>query len=362
MASKRTSFTTLVGGTGGGEGDGADRSGPPTTALLHTLASNPGNPRDASDYSTDDPEFQEMQETFRTVGQLQPLAVVSRSVFLAHYPHHAQAVGEADWVVITGNRRLAVARSLGWTKVDIRVQDHLGDGEGTIREAIVIENGQRRDLDPCKEAAYLADLVTKYGSQEAVARRIGKSQMYVSNRVALLDLAPDLQDLADRRVMRIKLAEQLAKLPTHEEQRQAWDQEQQREQEQASLKRQARQERKARPTRTVASPPPETPLVQNPVLNEPSAAVVAAPAAPVPPAARRPPGDTSPGSPAVQNPVLNERAATAPPAAQEAPADSAGAGDDPEQVAAFLIRSMPPSARARIAELLMESLPARASV
>jgi ParB-like partition proteins len=287
MATKRTSFVDLLPPGSGSSPAGGERPGPPPiTALLHTIVGNPANPRDPADYTTANDEFREMQETFRTVGQLQPIAVVSRAVFVRHHPEHADAVAAADWVVVMGNRRLAVARSLGWTKVDIRVQDHLGDGDGTIREAVIIENGQRRALDPCKEAVYLADLVKKYGSQEAVAEKIGKSQMYVSNRIALLGLAPELQDLTDRRAIRIKLAEQLAKLETFEEQRAAWEEDKQRAVSEAEDRKQVRAERKARrleaPTPAVPAPVP----VQNPVLKQ------------------APERSESTGPAAVQNPVL----------------------------------------------------------
>ncbi|MGG8410457.1 ParB/RepB/Spo0J family partition protein [Streptomyces sp. 12297] len=164
---------------------------------MHTLVGNPENPRGEGEYSPDDPEFEELMNTLREVGQLQPVAVVSRDVFLRLKPQHAKVVGTADWVVVNGNRRYAAARQLGWTRVDIKVQDHLGDGKGLLDEAVIIENIHRKDIEPCKEAAFLQVLVDKYGSQDKVAQRIGKSQMYVSHRLSLLRLAPELQRRVD---------------------------------------------------------------------------------------------------------------------------------------------------------------------
>lgn len=231
---------------------------PPVTVLMHTIVGNPDNPRPEEDYTDADPEFRDLKASMKEIGQLQPLAVVSRPVFEQAKPDAItqapaktrKLIQEADWVVVTGNRRLAAARQLGWTRIDIRVQDQLGDEEGRIDEAVIIENIHRKNLAPIKEAEFLAGMLERYGSQEKVAERIGKSQVYVSQRLALLKLAPDIREEVDAGTLKIKEARQLAGRTTdHDEQRAQV----------AELKRQA-----AEPKAPRSRAKPE---LQNPVLN-----------------------------------------------------------------------------------------------
>ena len=57
----------------------------------------------------------------------------------------------------------------------------------------LIENLQRRDLDFVEEAVGLSRLIRMFGmSQEEAAKRIGKSQSAVANKLRLLKLPPDV--------------------------------------------------------------------------------------------------------------------------------------------------------------------------
>lgn len=234
MAAKKKDWNELLGGgpRGAGANSTADAAAdkpaePPTTVFMHTIVGNPDNPRPEDDYSDSDPEFRELKASMKEIGQLQPLAVVSRETFERAKPEAVatasskirKLIRDADWVVVTGNRRLAAARQLGWTRIDIRVQDHLGDEDGRLDEAVIIENIHRKNLAPVREAQYLQRMLERHGSQEKVAERIGKSQMFVSQRLALLNLAPDIQEQVNTGTVKIKDARQIARTSDHEEQR-----------------------------------------------------------------------------------------------------------------------------------------------
>ncbi|WP_246213062.1 ParB/RepB/Spo0J family partition protein [Streptomyces abyssomicinicus] len=234
MAAKKKDWNELLGGgtNAAGTNSTADVASdkpaePPTTVFMHTIVGNPDNPRPEDDYSDSDSDFRELKASMKEIGQLQPLAVVSREIFEKAKPEAVAAappkvrklIRNADWVVVTGNRRLAAARQLGWTRIDIRVQDHLGDEEGRLDEAVIIENIHRKNLAPVREAQYLQRMLERHGSQEKVAERIGKSQMFVSQRLALLNLAPDIQEQVNMGTLKIKEARQVARTPDHEEQR-----------------------------------------------------------------------------------------------------------------------------------------------
>lgn len=161
----------------------------PTSAPITQLALNPENPRENYD------DVDELADSLRESGQLQALTVVDRDLFLAHYPRHAATLDDTRWVVITGNRRLAAARRAGITELLITVQDRLGaSGDQRLRESVIIENIHRQALPPLLEAKELQALVTRHGTQAQVAKRIAKTQGWVSQRLALLKLIPQLQD------------------------------------------------------------------------------------------------------------------------------------------------------------------------
>ncbi|GAA3942480.1 hypothetical protein GCM10022244_57920 [Streptomyces gulbargensis] len=237
---------------------------PPTTVYMHTLVGNPENPRTDADYSDDDPDFRELKESMKSVGQLQPAVAMSRDAFLRVKPHYGSHVGDAEWVVILGNRRFHAAKQLGWTKFEIRVRDRLGnEDDDKLDEAVVIENIHRKNIPPYKEAEFLQRMVERHGSQERVAERIGKSQMYVSNRLALLNLTPELRDVVDNKQLKVKTAEKIARIQDPEQQKAV-----------AAEELRKAQEPKAPRKRTAA---PAAPRVQNRVLNpglEPAAAPV----------------------------------------------------------------------------------------
>ena len=98
--------------------------------------------------------------------------------------------GEVGWELVAGERRLRAARLAGLDKVpclSVRV-----DGQTTSLLALV-ENVQRTDLDFWEEALALRRLLdTFHLSQEEAARRVGKSQSAVANKLRLLRLPPEV--------------------------------------------------------------------------------------------------------------------------------------------------------------------------
>lgn len=131
------------------------------------ISPNPNQPRRY--FSPDG--LQELADSIRELGVLQPLTV--------------RAEGR-EWELIAGERRLRAARLAGLTHVPCIVIE--ADEEQSSLLALV-ENLQRRDLDFLEEALALAKLIDTYSlSQEECARRIGKSQSAIANKLRLLKL------------------------------------------------------------------------------------------------------------------------------------------------------------------------------
>lgn len=135
------------------------------------LEPNPVQPRK----NFPDGELQELSESIAQYGILNPLTVRLR---------------ESRYELIAGERRLRAARLAGLNEVPCILLD-VGIEDASL--IALVENLQRRDLDFIEEANGLSQLIRLFGmSQEEAARRIGKSQSAVANKLRLLKLPEDV--------------------------------------------------------------------------------------------------------------------------------------------------------------------------
>ena len=134
---------------------------------VEAIVPNPEQPRKRFSQA----ELEELAASIRALGVLQPLTVRRR---------------EGQWELVAGERRLRAARLAGLSQVPcLSIQ---ADSQSSSLLALV-ENLQRRDLDFWEEAQALRRLMEVYAlSQEEVARRIGRSQSAVANKLRLLKL------------------------------------------------------------------------------------------------------------------------------------------------------------------------------
>lgn len=135
---------------------------------------NPNQPR----RHFDEDALSELSSSIKEHGVLQPLSVRRAS---------------CGYELVSGERRLRAARLAGLSEVPCIIVDV--DPEGSSLLALV-ENLQRKDLDFVEEAAALARLISAcHLSQEEAAKKIGKSQSAVANKLRLLRLSPQVLDL-----------------------------------------------------------------------------------------------------------------------------------------------------------------------
>ncbi|MEV5950424.1 ParB/RepB/Spo0J family partition protein [Streptomyces sp. NPDC051993] len=184
---------------------------PPAAVELKQLAHNPLNPREELT------EIDETAESLREKGQLQPIAVVRRAAFLAVHGGQEAALGDAEYVVIDGNRRLAAAKAAGLNELRIDVNDALATSAADILESALIANIHRVDVAPLDQARAIQELLTAHGSQEKVAKRLGKSGAWVSQRLALLELKEDLQEKVESGELKVKEARRIGRLPVEQQ-------------------------------------------------------------------------------------------------------------------------------------------------
>ncbi|MFB6807602.1 ParB/RepB/Spo0J family partition protein [Streptomyces sp. NPDC056387] len=184
---------------------------PPAAVPLSDLAHNPFNPREELT------DLEETAESLRDRGQIQPIAVVRAAAFLAVHGDQAEAIGNAAYVVVDGNRRLAAARVAGLAELRIDVNDALASSAEDILESALIANIHRVDVPALDQARSIEELVAKHGSQSAVARRLRKSEAWVSQRLALLQLPADLQAKVESGDLPVKHARRIGRLPAEQQ-------------------------------------------------------------------------------------------------------------------------------------------------
>ncbi|MEJ8632027.1 ParB/RepB/Spo0J family partition protein [Streptomyces sp. MS2.AVA.5] len=180
---------------------------PPASVELRQLAHNPFNPREELT------DVEETAESLRTRGQIQPVTVARRSTFLAVHSGQEAALGDAEYVIIDGNRRLAAAHAAGLTELRIDVNDELAVSAADILESALIANVHRVDVPPLDQAKAIQELVEVHGSQGKVATRLGKTAAWVSQRLALLELTPDLQEKVESGELKVEPARRIGRMP-----------------------------------------------------------------------------------------------------------------------------------------------------
>ena len=123
----------------------------------------------------------ELTVSIKERGVIQPL-IVRRSEEL-----------DEKYELIAGERRWQAAQSAGLNEVPVVIVD--ADNLKSL-ELAIIENVQRKDLNPIEEAESYKNLIENFGyDQERVSKFIGKSRSHISNSLRLLSLPEKLIDM-----------------------------------------------------------------------------------------------------------------------------------------------------------------------
>ena len=123
--------------------------------------------------------------------------------------------------LIAGERRLRAAKLAGLCEVPCILLDVNMEESSLIA---LVENLQRRNLDFIEEAEGMSQLIRVFGmSQEECARRLGKSQSAVANKLRLLRLPGDVLETLRAEGLSERHGRALLRLPTAMEQRTALD-------------------------------------------------------------------------------------------------------------------------------------------
>ncbi|WP_105973619.1 ParB/RepB/Spo0J family partition protein [Streptomyces geranii] len=160
----------------------------PTELPVHRISLNPDNPRSVLGDLTD------LAGSLTTHGQKQAITVMNRDAYIKANPEReGDLEPDTTHVVVDGSSRLAAAREAQLDTVKIMVSDDQGTTSEELLESALVANIHRQDLEELDEARALQRLLAIHGSQTALAKRLHRSQGWVSQRLALLNLTPELQ-------------------------------------------------------------------------------------------------------------------------------------------------------------------------
>jgi ParB family chromosome partitioning protein len=113
--------------------------------------------------------------------------------------------------LVAGHRRLEACKLLGWQNITCHIVDV---DDKNAYEISLIENVQQKTMSAIEEARAFKEYVDTFGwgSESDLARRIGKSQEYISKRIRLVSLPESLQkDVLEGRIS-VSAAEELLPL------------------------------------------------------------------------------------------------------------------------------------------------------
>jgi ParB family transcriptional regulator, chromosome partitioning protein len=153
----------------------------------------------------DDARLQELSQSIRTNGVIQPIAV--------------RRVGDS-FQIIAGERRWRAAKLAGLARVPVVVKDVAAGDEKSLLEMALIENIQREDLNPIDEALAYRRLADEFHlTQESIASAVGKDRASVANTVRLLRLPDEVRTEVAAGRLSMGHARALLSLPDEADQR-----------------------------------------------------------------------------------------------------------------------------------------------
>ncbi len=170
-----------------------------TEIPLSMICANPSQPRKIFQ----EEELSELAASIQEFGVIQPI-IVKRDKL-------------GKYMLIAGERRTKAAALAGLTKIPAVIREE--DEKNTAIIALV-ENVQRENLSYIEEAYAYKNLMDEHGlTQQEIAKQVGKKQSTISNKVRLLTLPPDIQEVLAENKLTERHARALLKVTDEEARR-----------------------------------------------------------------------------------------------------------------------------------------------
>ncbi len=141
---------------------------------IEKIRQNPFQPRKIIEHD----KIEELAQSIRASGLIQPVVV--------------RRAGDGYQLVV-GERRLLACKKLGWQKISAAVKTMSDNDMATIA---LIENLQRENLNYIEEAMGYLNLMQSFKlTQEALAKKLGKSQSTIANKIRILKLDQSIRTM-----------------------------------------------------------------------------------------------------------------------------------------------------------------------
>jgi ParB family chromosome partitioning protein len=128
----------------------------------------------------DQPRLEELAQSIRTSGIIQPLLVRPRGGLFE---------------LVAGERRWRAAQLAGLARIPAIIRE-IPDEK--LLELALIENIQRQELNPIEEANAYKRLIESLNiTQEEVAQRVGRDRTFITNYLRILKLPSEIQSLLE---------------------------------------------------------------------------------------------------------------------------------------------------------------------
>lgn len=151
---------------------------------INNIQANPYQPR----MHIDPEELIEIADSIREHGVIQPLIITKDK--------------DSDrYFLIAGERRLRASQLAGMKSVPVVIKD---SSPQEMLEIAIIENVQRKDLNPLEEAYAFKQMQDEFGiSQDIIAKKVGLSRVAITNKIRLLNIPDEVK----QEVLNEKLSE-----------------------------------------------------------------------------------------------------------------------------------------------------------
>ena len=144
----------------------------------------------------DETSLNHLADSIRTQGILSP--IITRKIATNHYE------------IIAGERRWRAAQKARLNEVPVLVKT-LSDQEALAIS--LIENIQRKDLNPLEEAQGIQRLIDEFSlTHQQLAENLGRSRTSISNLLRLLNLTPQVKQLLEQNQLEMGHARALLSL------------------------------------------------------------------------------------------------------------------------------------------------------
>lgn len=170
---------------------------------ITSVIPNPRQPR--SIFNKD--SLQELSDSIKEQGVIEPILVRRRN-------------GKHE--LVAGERRLKAAKLAGLKMIPSIIKEF---SDEQSLELALIENLQREDLNPMDEAEGYSRLISEFSlTQEAVAKKVGKSRVTVTNMIRVLSLPGKIKQSLRKGELTMGHARALLALEGADKQIALWDQ------------------------------------------------------------------------------------------------------------------------------------------